>query len=95
MKLVNLETNACSLIFGHTDIVVCIDSFMNGRFILSGAKDNQIRLWEQKEGKVNCVGIFRGHNESVTSVSAAPKKSNFFVSAGQDNSLKVWDLKKF
>ena len=32
--------------------------------------------------------------ESVTSVAFAPKKANFFVSAGQDNTIKIWDLQK-
>lgn len=39
--------------------------------------------------------MFRGHNENVASVCFAPKKSNFFVSASQDNTIKVWDLQKF
>ena len=39
--------------------------------------------------------MFSGHNENVSSVCFAPKKGNFFVSASQDNTIKVWDLTPF
>lgn len=39
--------------------------------------------------------MFKGHNENVASVCFAPKKSNFFVSASQDNTIKVWDIQPY
>ncbi len=88
LKLLDLETHETKLLTGHTDIVLCIDIF-NGYF-LSGAKDNEIRLWHGER----CVAVFRGHNENVTSVCFAPKNGRFFVSTSQDNTLKVWDSER-
>lgn len=83
LKVFNLETNTCQLVYGHSDIIVCIDTFDDGRWFLSGCKDNTVRLWENSEEKgIRCAAVFKGHNESVTSVTAAPKRNNFFVSAG-------------
>jgi WD40 repeat protein len=66
---------------------------------ISGSKDNEIRLWNytlpEKVGAqiiVNCLAVFKGHNQNVSGVCFAPKKLNYFVSVSQDNTIKVWDL---
>lgn len=64
--------------------------------VLSGSKDNYIRLWKYDSSyKLQCLAVFSGHTENIASVCFAPKKSNFFVSASQDNTIKVWDLQPF
>lgn len=95
IKIFDTRTNTCEIVKGHTDIVVSLDIFQvdNIHYIVSGAKDNEIRMWTWAEGcRTTCIGVYKGHVESVTSVCFAPKKGQFFVSAGQDNSIKVWDF---
>ena len=64
---------------------------------LSGAKDNQIRLWlyrpeQDFQKKLDCLAVFQGHNENISGVCFAPKKQQFFASVSQDNTLKVWKI---
>lgn len=43
--------------------------------------------------RIKCLAIYKGHTQNVTSVSFAPKKALRFVSASQDNTIKVWNCK--
>lgn len=50
IKLFNLETGTCELYPGHSDIIISVDKFSDPEnsskgWVLSGAKDQQIRLW--------------------------------------------------
>lgn len=83
----------------HSDIILCVDAARD--LFVTGSKDNSIRLWRynaQEGGNssvLTCLAVFTGHNENVASVCFAPKRNNFFVSASQDNTIKVWDITKF
>lgn len=96
LKLMQLETGVIELYTGHDDIILCLDIARGDvNMCLSGAKDNTIRMWNYDlqagfQQKLSCVAQFKGHSENVTSVFFAPKKSLFFTSVGQDNTLKVW-----
>jgi len=35
----------CRLLKGHTDIVLCVDVSLGGTTVVSGSKDNQVRVW--------------------------------------------------
>ena len=70
----------CELYAGHKDIIISIDKFYPFKcesnsskhdetkaFILTGAKDSEIRLWKfnsnaPKFQKIKCIAIFKGHN---------------------------------
>jgi len=105
LKLIDLTNGQAELYSGHTDIVISVDIFSltkdaSSGFIVSGAKDNEIRLWRfnfKKDlyDRLKCIGIFRGHTQNISSVSFAPKKGQMFVSCSADNTLKVWDCKHF
>ena len=65
--------------------------------ILSGAKDNLIKLWKFDSSlpfqrKIRCLATFKGHNENISGVCFAPKRKKFFASVSQDNTLKVWNV---
>lgn len=46
LKLYNMQSGDVELYPGHTDIILCIDTHTsNESLILTGGKDNQIRLW--------------------------------------------------
>ena len=82
---------------GHTDIIICLDISTKKSLFLTGAKDNQIRLWQyDPEGafqkKLECLAVYKGHNENVSGVCFAPRKQKFFASVSQDNTLKVWKI---
>ncbi|CDW89939.1 transducin beta-like protein 3 [Stylonychia lemnae] len=95
LKIINLQDGQVSQYGGHNDIILCLD--VSRDLILSGSKDNQIRLWKinQENHELKCLATFSGHTENIASVCFAPKKSNFFVSASQDNTIKIWDIQEF
>jgi WD40 repeat protein len=82
IKLMNLQTGNCEFYPGHSDIVLTLDKFGKDKgWILSGAKDSQIRLWkfdcnEAPNKKIVCVAVFKGHNQNICSVHFAPKKGH-------------------
>ena len=66
-------------------------------YLVSGAKDFEIRLWafngnNEINDRIWCLAVLKGHTENICSVSFAPKHGKSIVSAGQDNTLKVWNL---
>ena len=82
LKVVDLETGFVhqSIKNAHTDIILCVDSARND-LIVTGSKDNSIRLWRYIKNELICLGVFTGHNENVASVCFGPKRNAFFVSA--------------
>ena len=79
LKLMDLDSGETELYAGHTDIVLCLDTSAARSMFLTGAKDNQIRLWQYKpeeafQRRLNCLAVFQGHNENVSSVCFAPKR---------------------
>jgi WD40 repeat protein len=51
---------------GHEGWVWCCAISHNDEFIVSGSKDNKIKIWEIESG--NCVKTFDGHSSYVTCV---------------------------
>ena len=70
-----------ALLRGHSDFIVCMDIDWSGHWLVTGAKDNAIRLWrlDPSANQFTCYAIFTGHAESVGGVGlprmAPPKGS--------------------
>jgi WD40 repeat protein len=62
----------------------------DGKWIVSGADDCSVRVWEAATGKL--VGRFHGHYGSVEQVAVAPDGRSAF-SAGGDGFVYQWDLR--
>ena len=77
---------------GHDDIILTMN--LNGDILVTGSKDNTIRLWKLKQDNIECVAIYKGHLKHVTSVFIAPKKKQYFVSGSKDLTIKVWKIIK-
>ncbi|XP_065221230.1 transducin beta-like protein 3 [Planococcus citri] len=85
----------CSLLKGHTDLVVSLATsrgFPN--LLVSGSKDNAIRVWMMKDDILNCVAVGSRHTASVGAVAISfnSSLSPFVVSGSEDNTLKLWKL---
>lgn len=94
-KVVDLKTQRNKLLTGHEDIIIAVDTFED--YFVTGSKDKSCRVWKQIEFEDGskqfvCIGIFQGHNMSITSLSIEPKKGSYFVSSSQDNTIKKWSL---
>ncbi|ANB15058.1 Utp13p [Sugiyamaella lignohabitans] len=86
----------CSILSGHTDIVISIDRSFDGKWLASAGKDNQARLWY--DGKLHSV--YSGHAGSIGAValprtppsnddSSVPPE--FVITGSQDLTVKKWN----
>ncbi|KAH0640950.1 hypothetical protein KY285_037536 [Solanum tuberosum] len=94
VRVYDLKSKSCSYVLsGHTDTILCLDTCVSnsGRtLIVTGSKDNNVRLWDY-ENKA-CVGVGIGHMGAVGAVAFSKKEWNFFVSGSSDCTLKVWNM---
>lgn len=103
LKLMDLENGQTEIYPAHSDIIISLDTFTSSDgtgFIISGGKDNVIRLWRYDFSwpiyqRVKCLAVYHGHTHNISSVHFAPKKGKQFVSSSQDNTLKVWNCEQF
>eukprot|EP01029_Cantina_marsupialis_P018308 TRINITY_DN41_c0_g3_i1.p1 TRINITY_DN41_c0_g3~~TRINITY_DN41_c0_g3_i1.p1 ORF type:complete len:1230 (-),score=445.76 TRINITY_DN41_c0_g3_i1:220-3909(-) len=110
IRLYDSATGFCSLLSGHADLVTDIDISPCGRFLLSASKDNTARLWKFQYNSDNgkaynaiCVGVFAGHQDSLSTCCFSKKRHGFesnegqpfCVTAGEDRTLKLWKIRDF
>lgn len=112
MELVAMATNAPALrvvdlsapldvhlLEGHTDLLNCIDVSEDGKWILTGSKDNLARLWawSDEAESFSSYAVFTGHAGAVTGC-ALPKSINiipaFIITASSDLTVKKWRVPK-
>lgn len=59
-------------------------------YLASGGRDRTVRLW--KISTVECLAVFKQHENWVRSVLIHPS-GNYVISAGDDRSIRVYDIK--
>ncbi|DAZ94752.1 TPA: hypothetical protein N0F65_011568 [Lagenidium giganteum] len=94
IKIINCITQSVvTVLSGHGNSVNELRFHpVDPSLLLSASKDESVRLWNTLTGV--CIAIFAGHlghRDEVLSVDVHLKGS-CFVSAGMDNTIKVWDL---
>jgi WD40 repeat protein len=68
-----------------------LSSTPDAKFIVSGSKDNTVRLWGLEKGEY--IKPLEGHIKWILSVCITPD-ARFAVSDGLDKTLRLWDLKR-
>ena len=66
-----------------------LDRSLPPRYMLTGALDSTIRLWDTAKGK--CLRTYFGHVEGVWALAADTLR---MVSGAEDRTVKIWDPKK-
>eukprot|EP00762_Andalucia_godoyi_P005359 ANDGO_06725.mRNA.1 Katanin p80 WD40 repeat-containing subunit B1 homolog len=75
---------------GHTSPVTAVRFTPDGRWIVSGAEDGAVRVWDLAAGK--CLAEFAsGHSNTVTCIDFHPQEF-LMVTGGADRRLVFWDL---
>ncbi|KAJ1439067.1 WD40/YVTN repeat-like-containing domain superfamily [Sesbania bispinosa] len=94
VRVYDLASMSCSSVLsGHTEIVLCLDTCVSssGRtLIVTGSKDNSVRLWDSES--TSCIGVGIGHMGAVGAIAFSKRKQDFFVSGSSDHTLKVWSM---
>ncbi|XP_029130005.1 transducin beta-like protein 3 [Cajanus cajan] len=94
VRVYDLASMSCSYVLsGHTEIVLCLDTCLSSSgktLIVTGSKDNSVRLWESESA--NCIGVGIGHMGAVGAIAFSKRKRDFFVSGSSDHTLKVWSM---
>ena len=73
---------------GHTGSVEAVAFSPDGRFIVSGSRDETLKVWDAASGAL--LRTFEGHVGPVSSVAFSPD-GRFIVSGSMDHTLKLWD----
>ena len=74
---------------GHTDEVRCVTFSLDGRSLVSGSDDNNVKLWDVQTGGV--VKTFYGHTKWVLSVSISADCTKIASGSG-DGTIHLWDV---
>lgn len=74
---------------GHTQGIHCLALSPDGKLVLVGGGDNQIRIWDIETGQ--CDSTLTGHSDG-TIQAAISQDGHFAVTTGRDSTALVWDL---
>jgi WD40 repeat protein len=75
---------------GHLSKISSLCLSPNSRFILSGSSDQTLKLWEMDTGQ--CIRVFSGHTDGVTSVDLTADGLYAISAGGNDRHLKQWNV---
>jgi WD40 repeat protein len=76
---------------GHKRPVQSTAISPDGKYIVSGGDDDDLRFWEVASGKE--IKTFKGHASPVWSVAFSPD-GKYILSAGEDMIVRLWDVDK-
>src|SRR5262249_3184336 len=73
----------------HRGPTLCVALTPDGRWAVTGGKDNLVRVWEPTDE--SCRRTLAGHTGPVRAVTVTPDRG-LALSASEDNTVRVWDL---
>ncbi|KAL9962409.1 hypothetical protein ACROYT_G031510 [Oculina patagonica] len=93
LRMYDLASMNCQLLEGHTDIILALEVNNTGDTLVTGSKDNTVRIWQiNKQSEFRCVAIGVGHTHAVATVAWSRLSSSFVASGSQDNTIKIWNI---
>ncbi|KAJ8330858.1 U3 small nucleolar RNA-associated protein 13 [Batrachochytrium dendrobatidis] len=101
IRIYDIEKRDCDIVFGHSDIVLCVVPFSNGKLMASGSKDHTAMLWSvnptaDPDMRYVHLGTCIGHTDSVTAVAAPcsnmSSAGQFIITGSQDRTIKMWEI---
>ena len=88
--LYDAETGAeQALLTGHTESVTSVSFNSDGTMLVSGSRDNTVRLWDVTTGMLKAT--LTGHEGTVNSVHFSPDDT-MVASGSNDSSVGLWDV---
>jgi WD40 repeat protein/serine/threonine protein kinase len=74
---------------GHRASITAVDFSLDGRRLVSAARDRAVRIWDVQTGE--CERIIKGHEDTIYSVHVSRDGRNL-LTASKDQTLKLWSL---
>uniref|UniRef100_H2ZTG7 Transducin beta like 3 n=1 Tax=Latimeria chalumnae TaxID=7897 RepID=H2ZTG7_LATCH len=73
LKVFELMSSNCQILYGHTETVLALDVFRKGFMFASCSKDKTVRVWRMNKatGEINCVALGHGHAHGVGTISCS------------------------
>ncbi len=88
IKVWNQFGECINMMSGHSGSVQCVYFSPNGTQLLSGSRDNTLRLWDLRTGM--CLKVLNGHSNGINAVIFI--NSSAILSASDDTTIKLWDI---
>ncbi|XP_031561382.1 transducin beta-like protein 3 isoform X2 [Actinia tenebrosa] len=93
IRIYEMDTLDCRILSGHSNIVLSLDVNTDGCKIVTGSKDNEVRIWNMDTANhYSCVAVGKGHTHAVSTVAWSRTGDEFVVSGSQDSTIKVWTV---
>lgn len=73
----------------HTDEITCVAISSNEDILISGSKDNSLKVWNIESG--SCLCTLKGHTAPVCAIDISPN-NRYVISGSYDNSIRLWEL---
>lgn len=80
-----------SLRAAHSDVIEAVAYSPDGRWILSGSRDNTAKLWDAKTGRL--LRTFTGHQSAIRSIGFLETRTRF-MTASDDGTVKIWSTRR-
>ena len=74
---------------GHDDSVTAVAITPNGKQVISGSKDNTIRIWDVETGEN--TNTLEGHKGWIQAVTVTPNGKQV-ISGSTDSTVCIWDI---
>ncbi|CAH2254473.1 denticleless homolog [Pelobates cultripes] len=90
-----LRSDPVSVFSGHQNSTFYIKSSVSpdGHFLLSGSSDSSAYIWQVSDPQVAPVTL-QGHSLEVTSVTWCPSDFTKIATCSDDNTVRIWRLKR-
>ena len=79
-------------LLGHKHSIISAKFSENQKYIISGARDDKIKIWNFAKGKL--IKTLSGHDGSVKSLALTKNRSQYLVSGSYDKSIKLWNIEQ-
>lgn len=85
-KCVNIHKR----ILGHLSAVYCVKFDRTGKYIITGADDNLIKVWSAYDSRL--LATLRGHEKEISDIDIN-FENTLLASGSCDKSIRIWNLK--
>lgn len=76
---------------GHGSDVKSCDWHPSQCLVVTGSKDNKVKLWDPRLGKE--VHTLQSHNNTINQVRWNPVNGNWLLTGSRDSTIKIHDIR--